>query len=54
MLNLIKIKIQKEESLRISKLYYIMMKMKDEFNFIKDFSIDSMNLEEIFWNLNKD
>jgi len=31
-----------------------MMEMKDEFNYIKDFSIDSMNLEEIFWNLNKD
>lgn len=32
----------------------IMMNLKKTLNFVKDFSIDSMNLEEIFWNLNKD
>lgn len=46
-----KLKVSKN-SKSISGLFDLAQELEDEFNFITTVSIDSVNLEEIFWNMN--
>lgn len=47
-----KIKVNKEE--KISRLFSIAQKLTEDFPFVTGVSIDSVNLEEIFWNMNNE
>lgn len=51
--NMVKVKVKKDIKMPISMLFELSVNMQEELKFIKTVSINTVNLEEIFWNLNQ-
>lgn len=47
-----KLKVNKSH-VKMSRLFEIAQTLEKQFNFILSVSIDNVNLEEIFWNMNQ-
>jgi len=52
MQNIVKFKIHKSGQL-FSQIFTLFDHLKEKYNWINNYSIDSTNLEEIFWNINQ-